>query len=314
MPDQPPTVLVAPLNWGLGHATRCVPIIRDLLSQEQRVMIAADGDALSWLQTEFPDLRCIRLQGICIRYSASGSQAISMLLQIPSMLINSFREHQALKRLIRQENIVTVISDNRFGLWNKHIKSIYITHQLMIKTPYRWMEPLLWRLHRCVINRYDECWIPDIKGTGNLSGDLSHKYPLPGNGRFIGWLSRFPVNEVVTISKHYHTLCLVSGPEPQRTLFEQQLINQFQHSNQSTLLVRGKPDESREVNTIGNIDLAAHLTTTEMQAYILDTPIIICRSGYSSLMDLKTLGKEAMLTPTPGQTEQEYLATLHNRR
>ena len=306
------TVLVAPLNWGLGHATRCAPIIHRLLNEGQRVVIAADGDALKWLQSEFPDLDFITLPGLKIRYSTSKTQVGAMLWQIPFFINGIIREHQALKKIIRHEGITQVISDNRFGLWSKRVKSVYITHQLMIKAPAKWMEPILWYLHRCIINRYDECWIPDIEGEGNLSGDLSHKYPLPRNARFIGWLSRFSTHDTAIVSKHYQNLGIVSGPEPQRTLFEQQLIEQFRNCSENTLIIRGKPESDNAIHSVHNIDLVSHLSTAEMQAYILDTPSIICRSGYSTLMDLKVLGKTATLIPTPGQTEQEYLATLHH--
>jgi hypothetical protein len=305
------SVLIAPLNWGLGHATRCVPIIRKQLVQGERVVIAADGDAFLWLQKEFPKIKIIRFPGISIRYSSGNSQVIALLRQLPKIVFAVFREHEQLKKIIEQEKIDRVISDNRFGLWNKSVKCIYITHQLMIKAPNRWMEWLLWRLHRWIICRYDECWIPDIEGEGNLSGDLSHRYPLPRNAIFISWLSRFPVSVSATIKTYYNNLCLLSGPEPHRTLFEQKMTERFKDSSEKTLIVRGKPDEGNKKTTLGNIDFVADLTDDYMEAYLLDTPHIFCRSGYSTLMDLKVLNCKATLFPTPGQTEQEYLAILH---
>jgi hypothetical protein len=307
------TILIAPLNWGLGHATRCVPIIRDHLANGQRVVLAADGDALSWLKSEFPELKAIRLPGFSIQYSASDYQLFAMVRQLPKIIAGTIREHRQLKKLIREENIQTVISDNRFGLWNKSVKSIYITHQLLIRAPYQWMEPLLWLCHRWIINRYDECWIPDIEGEGNLSGELSHKYPLPPNARFIGWLSRFPSTNAIPVKKNYTTLCLISGPEPHRTLFEQSLIERFKDSAEPTLIVRGKPGNCISESAIGNIDLVPVLSSGELKTHLLQTPNIFCRSGYSTLMDLKLLEREANLFPTPGQPEQEYLAGLHKK-
>jgi hypothetical protein len=308
-----PTVLIAPLNWGLGHATRCVPIISNALATGQRVVLAADGDTLHWLQSEFPDLKAIRLPGFSIQYSQSDSQLFAMTRQLPKIVAGTIREHRQLKKLIREENIQTVISDNRFGLWNKSVKSIYITHQLLIRAPYRWMEPLLWFCHRSIITRYDECWIPDIEGEGNLSGELSHKYPLPRNARFIGCLSRFASTNSVPVKKNYTNLCLISGPEPHRTLFEQMCIERFKDNTESTLIVRGKPGACMSGSVIGNIDLVSSISSGELKTHILQTPNIFCRSGYSTLMDLKLLERGATLFPTPGQPEQEYLARLHQK-
>lgn len=308
-----PTILIAPLNWGLGHATRCVPIIRDAITDGQRVILAADGDALRWLQNEFPELKVIRFSGFNIQYSPTGSQLFAIIRQLPKIIAGTIREHWQLKELIQEENIQTVISDNRFGLWNKSVKSIYITHQLLIRAPHRWMEPLLRFCHRCIITRYDECWIPDIEGEGNLSGELSHTYPLPPNARFIGWLSRFPSTNAIPVKKNYTNLCLISGPEPHRTLFEQMCIERFKNSEEPTLIVRGKPGDCMSGSAIGTIDLVPGLSSGELKTHLLQTPNIFCRSGYSTLMDLKLLERSANLFPTPGQPEQEYLAELHKK-
>lgn len=313
MPGQPASVLVAPLNWGLGHATRCVPIIRKYLAEGHRVVIAADGEALLWLKKEFPETDTVRFPGFRIRYSGGNSQVLAMLLQLPEIIAGIFREHRQLKKIIRQENIRLVISDNRFGLWNRTVKSVYITHQLMIKSPVKWLEPLLWRLHGRIIARYDECWIPDIEGAGNLSGDLSHRYPLPRNARFIGWLSRFPTVSSNTIEKNYINLCLLSGPEPHRTLFERAMIERFKGCGKPTLIVRGKPGDANVYKQLKNIDLLPDLPDNELQWHLQNTPHIFCRSGYSTLMDLQALNRTATLIPTPGQTEQEYLAALHHQ-
>jgi hypothetical protein len=308
-----PSVLIAPLNWGLGHATRCVPIIREYHTRGYRVVVAADGDALCWLRNEFPEIKTIEFPGVGIRYSASGSQLFAMMRQMPKIIAGIAREHRRLKTIIRQENIQNVISDNRFGLWNKQVKSVYITHQLLIRAPYRWMEPILHRIHLWIISRYDECWVPDVEGSDNLSGDLSHKYPLPPNARFIGWLSRFPIPEKMVSQKNYTNLCLISGPEPHRTLFEQSMIERFKNSAEFTLIITGQPGLYTQPRSIGNIDLVADISSGELQTYLLETPHIFCRSGYTTLMDIKVLGRSATLFPTPGQPEQEYLAGLHKK-
>jgi predicted glycosyltransferase len=304
-------ILVAPLNWGIGHAARCIHLIHKWKDEGHSIYLAANGESFHLLHNEFPMLPFLELPECNIRYSHSNSQVGAILLQLPVLFISILKEHKLLRKVVKEHAISLIVSDNRFGLWHRRIKSIYITHQIMIKAPksIRWIEPFLWMLHRLIISQYDECWIPDIAGNDNLSGDLAHKYSLPHHAHFIGWLSRFPVPDVPIVNKHYQTICLLSGPEPHRTLLEENLINRFCNVNELTLIVRGKPSLQQERNSIGNVDLISHLETAEMQAYILDTPILICRSGYSTLMDLKALNKTATeLIPTPGQTEQAYLA------
>ena len=181
-------VLVCPLNWGLGHATRCVPIIREQLAAGNEVVICADGYPLEFLRQEFPALRTIELPSYPIRYSKRKSQVMAMLRFLPILLKGIYVENKWLKKLLRQEHFDVIISDNRFGLWNRDIHSIYITHQVMIKMPkgLKWLEPIGYAMHRQIINKFNECWIPDFAENGGLSGDLSHKYELPANAKFIG--------------------------------------------------------------------------------------------------------------------------------
>jgi UDP:flavonoid glycosyltransferase YjiC (YdhE family) len=155
-------VLVCPLNWGLGHATRCVPLVRRLLADGHEVVLVSDGFPLEFLRQQFPELRFIELPSYSIRYSAGKTQVLAMLWNLPGVIYGIYKEHKWLKNLLQREHFDQVISDNRFGLWNRKIKSIYMTHQLMIKMPFalKWLEPLAWLLHRLLILQYDECWIP----------------------------------------------------------------------------------------------------------------------------------------------------------
>src|SRR5258705_2888645 len=186
-------VIVAPLDWGLGHATRCIPIIEELLNQHAEVIIAADGRAAQLLKEEFPQLAHVHLSGYKVRYSSSFSMVLSMAFQIPKIIFAIAREHAQLKKIIQQYQPHIVISDNRYGLWNKKIYSVFVTHQLMVKCPkpLSFLEPILHRVILSFVNRYNECWIPDVEEEENISGDLSHQYPLPANAKYIGWLSRF---------------------------------------------------------------------------------------------------------------------------
>lgn len=308
-------VLVCPLNWGLGHATRCVPVIRMLRNKGFRVIIGADGLPLEFLRLEFPDLEYCRFPGFSPSYPRDGKMVLRMLASVPAFITGIIREHRLLKILAAELGISLVISDNRYGLWHRKIKSILIIHQIMIKTPQRLrvMEPLLYLINRLMISRFDECWIPDLPGDINLSGDLSHKYPLPRNANFIGPLSRFEPAGGQKKTGDF-VLALISGPEPQRSTFEDILTKQLADSDIPVIILTGKPGSSEKAHTIGHVTLIPHLPTSEFQDLLHSASTVICRSGYTTLMDLATVGARALFIPTPGQTEQEYLAKYHEQK
>lgn len=308
-------ILICPLNWGLGHATRCVPIIQKLLSEGHEPVLVSDGFPLEFLQQEFPTLRFLEFPSYSIRYSNGTSQIIAMLRSFPKILEGIVKEHLWLKNLLKTESFDQIISDNRFGMWNKHINSIYITHQLMVKMPrsLKILEPLVWLLHRTIINRYNACWIPDLKENDGLSGDLAHKYPLPKNAIFIGPLSRFASMKNILPIKDFDTVAILSGIEPQRSIFENEMIQKHQNTESKMLIIKGQPQKTKTQTELGNITLVSHLTSDEMASYLIGTKKIISRSGYSTIMDLAALNclSKAEFIPTPGQTEQEYLSKIH---
>jgi len=306
-------ILICPLNWGLGHATRCVPIIRKLMTEGHEPVIVADGFPLAFLQQEFPALRFIEFPSYSIYYSAGKSQISAMIFNLPNILKGIINEHLWLRDLLRTEHFDQVISDNRFGMWNHRVHSVYMTHQLMVKMPVNliFLESLVHQIHKAFINRYDECWIPDRKENGCLSYDLSHKYPLPRNAKFIGPQSRFQGMESVDPNMDFEVVAVISGVEPQRTIFEDDLILKYKNKTEKTIIVRGQPNVLKDEKQIGNITLVSHLPDSKLAAILLGAKKIICRSGYSSIMDLDALKclHKAELIPTPGQTEQEYLAS-----
>lgn len=297
-------ILVCPLDWGLGHATRCIPVIHALLEQKADVIIAADKRPLELLKKEFPSLTFIKLPGYEIRYPRHGKMVFAMLLSIPKILRGIKREHDLLEKIIDEHKIDAVISDNRYGCWSKKIKSIFITHQLMVKSPVG--EKLLHKIISGYIKKYDECWIPDNEGKSNLSGDLSHKFPLTSSIYFIGPLSRFKKEDENIIE--YEIMGIVSGPEPQRTIFERILSEQLFQSGHHSLIVFGLPEGKQKKEQKKNVTMVSHLDTLEMQKMMSRSKMIVARSGYSTIMDLQTLQKKVIFVPTPGQTEQEYLA------
>lgn len=309
-------ILVCPLDWGLGHATRCVPIIRELIKQGAEVVIGADKLPLAFLKIEFPDLEFIKIPGYNIHYPKGGSMVWKTIFSIPGILLNIWKEHRIIRKIIEDHRINAVISDNRFGLWSKRIPCVFITHQVMIKSPF--LERLIYRINKRLISFYDECWVPDFPGKNNLSGDLSHRFPLPTNTIFIGPLSRFQSsasqnNNLKEVFKH-DLMAIISGPEPQRSIFEKMVLEQIKKINLNAVVVSGIPGSEEKHQDNKNLKAFKHLESETFQKTIMASEIILCRSGYSTIMDLSFLNKKAILVPTPGQTEQEYLGEYYSKK
>lgn len=306
--------MVCPLDWGLGHATRCVPVINALLARNAEVILAGEGQVLEFLKLNFPGQTFIHFPGTRIRYPSGRGMAAKMLVQLPAIIHGIGREHRLLRQMVRDLGIDIVISDNRFGLWTRHAHTVYITHQVMIKAPagYRWAEGLLHRLHRWIIRRYDVLWVPDNPGAQNLSGDLSHKYPLPANGAYTGILSRFGTAANPAPDKKRHKpdlLVILSGPEPQRTILEEKVLRNINEEKiTGVVMLRGLPGSAGHPQQMPGVVIHDHLPDDDLRELITGARVIVCRPGYSGLMDLVSLGRPAVLVPTPGQTEQEYLA------
>ena len=334
------TILVCPLDWGLGHATRCIPIIHEFLNNNCKVIIGTSGKQKILLQQEFPNLTFLKLKGYEVEYPISGSMALKMLLQLPKINSAIKEDHCWLAKIIDEHQMDLVISDNRYGLWSNKVKCILITHQIFVKAPVGegWIENVL----KNYFDKFSEIWIPDVEGENNLSGDLSHKKPLPNKFKFIGVLSRFS-NKIVTSSvpplsgtyrevgkEEYNIMVIISGPEPQRTIFEKLVIEQLQKTQLRAVVLRGLPEknvianevrQSAQIEKIASLDslprndenikIFNHFETEEFLNYLQKSKVVISRSGYSTIMDLAILGKKAILVPTPGQTEQEYLAKYH---
>jgi uncharacterized protein (TIGR00661 family) len=302
-------VLVCPLNWGLGHATRCIPIINSLLSKGAKVTIAGSGGSLSLLRSEFPGLEFIEFHGFSPEYSRKGNMLLKMALLIPSFIWNILNEHSRLSRIIKQIRVDVVISDNRYGLWNKTIRSILITHQVFIRAPkrWKWLNGILLLVNRFLISRFDECWIPDFPGEKNLSGELSQLKPVSANYHFIGPLSRLNPS-LHSPAIRDGILVVLSGPEPQRSILEEILTRQLEELDTEALIICGKTSPQPLTLRKGKLTIISYAGSDQMNDLLNKAALIICRSGYSTIMDLAAIGGKALFIPTPGQTEQEYLA------
>ena len=303
-------MLVAPLDWGLGHATRCIPIIRELVSQGVEVVVAADGRPFDLLKKEFPLLTFVRLPGYSVSYPNDKRIAAKVVRQLPQLAYSAMSEHRMLQKIIRDFGVQAVISDSRFGLFARGIPSAYVSHQIGIKMPpsLEWASYFIYLVNKALINRYSECWIPDTAGKDNLSGELSHHYPLPHNAKYIGPLSRF--KRISGIVKEYDVLVLLSGPEPQRSILENIVLDQLKASPYRSLVVRGVPEKTQQIKLSDLVTVVSSLESEALNVAILSAEVVLSRPGYSTVMDLAVLGSRAIFIPTPGQTEQEYLAEI----
>jgi uncharacterized protein (TIGR00661 family) len=300
-------ILIAPLDWGLGHATRCIPIISVLLQQNCTVIVAADGHQKTLLQKEFPDLQFIKIKGYQVQYSRYRLwMPAKLLLQLPKIIYRIYAENRLLKKVVHEHNIDAVISDNRMGLYHKKIPCVYITHQLAIKTGNPFTENIAQKIHYHFINKFKACWVPDVIGEFNLAGSLSHPSILPKVPvTYLGPLSRLEKKE----KESKYDLCIIlSGPEPQRTVFEKIILKGLLNMKGTVYMVRGLPGKAEipELNNL-SLEIKNHLPADELSNIIQQSKMVIGRCGYSTVMDLVKLQKKAILVPTPGQTEQEYL-------
>tara|TARA_B110000046_G_scaffold40182_1_gene44403 strand:+ start:495 stop:1415 length:921 start_codon:yes stop_codon:yes gene_type:complete len=300
-------VLIAPLHWGLGHATRCVPIIEQQINEGNVVIVSANSGPRHVLEVRFPELEFIDIPFMEITYPKDGDMARHFFWNGPALLHSIWREHRLLQKSIVEKAIDVVISDSRFGLWSNRVKSIFITHQVQILSPN--FQGIINLMNRWVMSKYDEVWVPDYKESPGLAGILSHPEKLPTNARYIGPLSRFR-EKIVPHKIVWKALVIISGPEPQRSLFEAEMARRFIESDEPALILRGKPTELGN-KEIGKLKIMNHLNDDELIESLSKSELVISRSGYSSIMDYNVLGIKAELHPTLGQTEQEYLADLH---
>lgn len=313
--DHKARILVAPLDWGLGHATRCIPIISILLQQNCTVIVAAGGLQKTLLQKEFPDLQFIKIKGYQVRYSRYKLwMPAKLFLQLPKIIYRIYAENRWLKKIVHELHIDAVISDNRMGLYHKKKPCVYITHQLTIKTGNTFTENIAQKIHYHFINKFKACWIPDYGGEFNLAGVLSHPATLPKTPvTYLGPLSRL---EKIESEKKYDLCIILSGPEPQRAVFEKIILKGLPHLEGKVYLVRGLPGETGipEIENL-SLEIKNHLPAYELSNIIQQSKMVIARCGYSTIMDLVKLQKKAILVPTPGQTEQEYLGGyLHQQK
>ncbi len=296
-------ILVAPLNWGLGHVTRCIPVIQELERMGAEVFLASDGVALHLLQAEFPHLPVFELPSYRIRYDSSN-MVWNIGKQLPRILWAIRSEYQETARLIRMHNIQGVISDNRYGCYHQIANSVLLTHQLHLRVP--GISRVVNSLLPFAFTNFNTIWVPDVAESPGLSGNLSHGEPVVHSDiRYVGVLTRMQAYEY---DLEYDVAVVLSGPEPQRTILEQRLLEQAMFMPHKFIFVQGKTQAKTHHYVAENVEMVSYLTSRELNDVLMASKVLVSRSGYSSIMDLAGLGKKAVLIPTPGQTEQEYLA------
>jgi uncharacterized protein (TIGR00661 family) len=303
-------ILVCPLDWGLGHATRIVPIVDMLISKGAKVIIAADNSPMDFLKQRFANCEFVKLPGFEPKYPKGNQMALKMALQYPAMIKSATKAKKVLNSIVENRSVDIIISDNRYENFHPKTYSIIISHQINIRTNgiQNIFNPFINRKIKNYLRKFDELWIPDIEGSGNLSGKLSHGTRIPNrNYYYIGPLSRFAKYADDKIPIKNDLMVILSGPEPQRSIFERKVESQILKTGLKTIILSAKPASSK-IEENNNILKLPHLPDKEFAKTILESEIIISRPGYSTLMDLANFGKKAIFIPTPGQTEQEYIA------
>lgn len=308
----PTKILYAVLNWGLGHASRSIPIIQSLLNKDIEIVIASDGEALLLLKKEFPSLVFESLSSYNVQYADKAKnfdKAIFFQLSKFGKTIQA--ENKQTEELIKKHEITHIISDNRYGVFNKNIPSVIICHQINLQHRNTFVKKQLNKIHFSLLKKFKEIWVPDFENALAIASNIStlalENKTIASKLNYIGLLSRMKIKEL-EIKPNYISIIL-SGPEPQRTILEEELVDEISTINEDFVLVRGTENFDKKIKEEKNLKVFALLKTDELNELINQSKIVVCRAGYSSIMDLLKLKKPAVLIPTPGQTEQEYLAT-----
>lgn len=305
---QKQTTLYAVLNWGLGHASRSIPIIKKKIAEGEKIIIASDGDALRLLQKEFPQQIFETLPAYNVHYAKRAKDFDkTFFFQLVKLGKAIKKEQERTKELIGKYNISQIISDNRYGVYHQAIDSVIICHQMNLQHQNTFVQKQMNKVHFGLLNSFHQIWIPDFQGekalAGNISQTISKK--LKPKIKYIGAVSRFKKEEIPLI---YDKAIVLSGPEPQRTILENILAQKLKNTKQKIAFVRGISSAKNKLKLPANVEVFDLVKSKELNKILNQSQQVVCRAGYSSVMDLVCLNKKAMLIPTPGQTEQEYLA------
>ena len=308
------TILVAPLDWGLGHATRCIPVIDELINQGSQVVIGGSGIGMKLLEDRYPNLCFEELPSYGITYPLEGSMSAHIAKLLPKIYRAINKEKMCTDEIIRKHKLTHIISDNRYGIYSSRVPSVIMTHQVHILsgTGLALFDQMLFRAHRSMLERFDRIWIVDNAAEARIACELSSSKGLRKPFEYTGILSRFNGKNQhwdTTASAFYARVAILSGPEPQRSLFEEKIVDFFRQLNEPCLIVRGTGGKSKQ--QIGHLTMLDSMDDQAFLKVLHPETILHSRPGYSTLMDLAYLRhQKVVFTPTPGQTEQEYLGNI----
>lgn len=304
--------LVAPLDWGLGHATRCAPVVREFLEKGCDVELAVTRENAAILREMFPDVRQRLAPSYNIVYPKHGYNMAFWLLKNSAHLRAVMRaEHHYAEEMVERHGYDILVSDNRFAFRSRKAKSVYMTHQCRIAFPkmLRMFEAFGAAWHASVMSRFDEVWVPDVPEFPGYAGSLSHVERCPRPLKFVGPLSRFAMLPLTqSTEKDLGIVAVVSGVEPARSRFASRLSSVLPQIPGKHVVILGKPASSLKTWTAGNVTFYNHLPTQEFADVISRAGWVISRGGYSTVMDMAVLGAKCIFVPTPGQYEQVVLA------
>ncbi len=304
-------VLVAPLDWGLGHTTRCLPLIKHLETLGAAVFFAGNEVQCQLVAQQSPQLHFLSLPGYAVRYARSaGGFLPKMLGQVPAVMRRINAEHKWLLETVSEHRIEGIISDNRYGLWHPQVPSVILCHQLGLHTGLgAFADRAAAQLHSRMLSKFGALWIPDREAAPGLSGKLGHPKRLPAGAKYTGPLSQFEKRLPAENSGLKKLVILLSGPEPQRTILSDLLWEQVCAGNSPAVFVEGKRDVPERVSD-APVEWHSMLTGKELQGVLENASYVVCRGGYTTLMDAAMLHLKLILIPTPGQGEQQYLGQL----
>lgn len=300
-------ILFSALNWGMGHVSRSIGLIRELIAQKNQVIVACDESQRPVFESYFPELQFVNHRGYPFNFSGRGSFASDLFASRKQLLARFVEEQIEVESYISSFQIDLVISDHRYGFFSKTKPSIFVTHQ--INLPLKWFQFLAQSYHHGLLRNFTQIWCMDDENQ-SLAGRLSQntiKKPV----EYIGWFSRFEEQEIQPENnpESKKVLAVVSGPNPYAKQFLEEIVDFSREYDGKVKCIIPMEEEVKSIPE--NLEIIVSANWKEMESYFNQCDVLISRAGYSTLMDLKKLHKIAILVPTKGQLEQVYLRDLH---
>lgn len=307
-------VLFGVCSWGLGHAVRDLPLIRKMIQAKHSVVVVGRGRSLQLIKDELGD-KCsyYEIPDYSPVYSEKNFSVPKFVARLPIYLNEIAKEHKKIEQLVSSNDYDRIISDSRFGVYHPGIPSFFIFHQLRFIAPGRikLFEKSTEGFNYLFKKNFCKFLVPDWE-KDSLSGDLSHNlhYFKKGKVEYLGPICDLRKRDLPEDIDYFIS---ISGPEPQRTILEKKIMDQLPSLKGKVVVTLGKPEERIE-KTHSNVKIFSYLNRKRQEEMMNRCRLVITRSGYTTIMELAALGKKALLIPTPGQTEQIYLAHYHTQR